>query len=128
MAEVERRLKSCPFCSGTAEFVRVCGEYPPKYTVVCTDGNCGATIGAPSATKAEAAARWNRRAYSINQTHDGCSFCPVVCSEYERMSGYRGSACAALRAAAGDDYDPELIFRWDDDFAREDEARAQGSY
>lgn len=115
MAKIEPKLKTCPFCGADAWFVRPAGVFPPKYVVVCKNADvCEASVGNYSPTKAEAANKWNKRAYATKMTHDGCKYCPVGCNEYEQISGYRGSCCAAARARAGVDYDPEDVFKWEE--------------
>lgn len=57
-------LKPCPFCGGNAKVIRVGSGYErleKPYVAVCQNDDCGASLGQYSATKQEAADRWNER-------------------------------------------------------------------
>lgn len=55
------KLKPCPFCGGEAKITRIRGSERP-YVAVCQKGECQASVGVYSYTRAEAAKAWNRRA------------------------------------------------------------------
>lgn len=112
---IEKKLRTCPFCRADAQIIRVMGVFPPRYVPICSNSEkCGAAIRSYSLTKAEAANKWNFRP-SVVAAHEGCRYCPVKCNKYERDTAYRGSFCAAARAKAGVDYDPESVFAWEAD-------------
>jgi len=58
MTEREEALESCPFCGGAA----VIEKGALCYYAGCGNDNCQCDSGAAHSTKAEAIARWNRRA------------------------------------------------------------------
>lgn len=59
---MESDLKPCPFCGGEGRVIRIPGNFPKNYVVVCWNEGCEASLGNYSATKEEAADEWNRRA------------------------------------------------------------------
>lgn len=59
---MKNELKSCPFCGSEGNAIRIPGNFPEHYAVVCWNEECGASIGNYSMTKDEAVAAWNRRA------------------------------------------------------------------
>lgn len=55
------KLKPCPFCGAVAKITRIRGCKRP-YVAVCQKGECQASVGVYSYTRAESAKAWNRRA------------------------------------------------------------------
>lgn len=59
---MNEQLQPCPFCGGEGKVIRIPGNFPKHYVVVCWNEDCEASVGNYSENKEEAIAKWNRRA------------------------------------------------------------------